>query len=154
MNAFSKSRVALLWFLFFPVTPSVMAQQATRLEPENNSPSACTVAPCESEIQTQCCAKKSSLPSIGLPMPLEARSRIVTFGPGVEREGSSNKATGIGLAIGAGTGFGLGLWAGLAWFDDATNSDQKVWGTAVAFTVAGGLIGALVGASLGGDDES
>lgn len=70
------------------------------------------------------------------------------------KESSRLLPIGMGLGVGAGAGFGLGLWAGLAWFDDATNSDQKVWGTAIGFSIAGGVIGVLVGRSVGGDNGS
>jgi hypothetical protein len=46
----------------------------------------------------------------------------------------------IGLVAGAGGGFTLGLFAGLAAFDDAINSDRKVW-TAALLSAAGGAVG-------------
>jgi hypothetical protein len=46
--------------------------------------------------------------------------------------------------IGAGAGFGVGLVAGLDVFDDAINSDRKVWTTAIASAAAGGAIAYLL----------
>lgn len=46
--------------------------------------------------------------------------------------------------VGAGAGFGLGVWAGLTAFDDAINSDRKVWTTAIVSAAVGGVIGFLV----------
>jgi hypothetical protein len=48
-------------------------------------------------------------------------------------------------AAGAGAGFGLGLYAGLRAFDDAVNSDRKVWTAAIVAGAAGALVGYLVG---------
>lgn len=46
---------------------------------------------------------------------------------------------------GAGTGFGVGLWAGLSAFDDAINSDRKVWTSAVIGAAVGALGGYFIG---------
>jgi hypothetical protein len=48
------------------------------------------------------------------------------------------------VAVGAGGGFGLGLYLGLHFFDDAINSDRKVWTTAIIGAVAGGIIGHFI----------
>ena len=47
--------------------------------------------------------------------------------------------------VGAGAGFGVGLTTGLAAFDDAIDSDRKVWTTAIVGAAVGGTIGYLVG---------
>ncbi len=47
-------------------------------------------------------------------------------------------------SIGAGAGFGLGLFAGLTAFDDAINSDRKVWTSAIVGAAAGGTLGYLI----------
>lgn len=47
-------------------------------------------------------------------------------------------------AVGAGAGFGVGLWAGLTAFDDAINSDRKVWTSAIVGAVAGGTLSYLL----------
>ena len=59
--------------------------------------------------------------------PVEARSRA--------------GRTGLWTAVGAGAGFGIGMLIGLTAFDDAINSDRKVWTTAVAGAAAGGALG-------------
>ena len=46
--------------------------------------------------------------------------------------------------VGAGAGFGCGLLIGLTAFDDAIESERKIWTTALASGAAGGAIGYLV----------
>lgn len=46
---------------------------------------------------------------------------------------------------GAGAGFGVGLWAGLSAFDDAVNSDRKVWTSAIVGAGVGAVAGYLIG---------
>ena len=53
-------------------------------------------------------------------------------------------ATVTWTAIGAGAGFGIGLWAGLTAFDDAINSDRKVWTSALVGAAIGSLSGYLI----------
>jgi hypothetical protein len=55
----------------------------------------------------------------------------------------SRKAVVIGALIGAGAGFGLGVMAGIAAFDDAINSDRKVWTTAWAMAAGGAVAGGV-----------
>ena len=62
--------------------------------------------------------------------PLEARAR--------------HGRTGVWTAVGAGAGFGLGLLVGLSAFDDAINSERKIWTTAAAGAAAGGALGYFV----------
>ena len=50
----------------------------------------------------------------------------------------------VWTVVGAGAGFGLGVWAGLTKFDDAINSDRKVWTTAIVSAAAGGVLGFLI----------
>ena len=50
-------------------------------------------------------------------------------------------------AVGAGAGFGAGLVAGLGMFDDAVNSDRKIWTTAVVSAAAGGVVAFLLSRS-------
>ena len=45
---------------------------------------------------------------------------------------------------GAGAGFGIGLWAGLSAFDDAVNSDRKVWTSAIVGAGVGAVAGYLI----------
>jgi hypothetical protein len=53
------------------------------------------------------------------------------------------------IAIGAAVGFGAGLLIGLNAFDDAIDSDRKVWTTAIAAAAAGGVAGGLLSRSAG-----
>jgi len=57
-------------------------------------------------------------------------------------------ATVTWTVIGAGAGFGIGLWAGLTAFDDAINSDRKVWTSALVGAAIGGLGGDLISKAL------
>lgn len=51
------------------------------------------------------------------------------------------------IVSGAGAGFGVGLWAGLSAFDDAVNSDRKVWTSAIVGAGVGAVAGYLIGRS-------
>lgn len=53
------------------------------------------------------------------------------------------------IAIGAGAGFAAGLFIGLNAFDDAVDSDRKVWTTAIMAAAAGGVAGGLLSRSFG-----
>ena len=53
--------------------------------------------------------------------------------------------TALWTAVGAAAGFGVGVWAGLHAFDDAIDSDRKVWTTAILSAAAGGVAGLLIG---------
>jgi hypothetical protein len=46
---------------------------------------------------------------------------------------------------GGSVGFGVGLWAGLTAFDDAVDSDRKVWTTAIVGAGVGAVAGYLIG---------
>lgn len=54
------------------------------------------------------------------------------------------------ILAGAGAGFGAGLLFGLNRFDDAIDSDRKVWTSALVGAAAGGLAGALIGKAASG----
>ena len=45
----------------------------------------------------------------------------------------------------AGAGFAAGTYVGFSAFDEAINSDQKIWTTAAIFSVGGGIAGWLIG---------
>jgi hypothetical protein len=51
--------------------------------------------------------------------------------------------------IGAAAGFGAGVYFGLNQFDDAVNSDRKVWISALAGAAAGGVTGNLLSRNVG-----
>jgi hypothetical protein len=62
--------------------------------------------------------------------------------------GESHKYRTILTLAGGGGGFAIGLFAGLAVFDDATNSDRKVWTTAILAGIGGSIGGYFLGRSL------
>ena len=45
------------------------------------------------------------------------------------------------IPVGAAAGFGAGLLVGFAAFDEAINSEQKIWTTAILMSIGGGLGG-------------
>jgi hypothetical protein len=47
------------------------------------------------------------------------------------------------IAVGAAAGFAVGLWLGFQRFDQAINSDQKIWTSAAVGAAAGGIGGWL-----------
>jgi Na+/H+ antiporter NhaA len=61
-----------------------------------------------------------------------------------QQPSGSGGRTVLWTSVGAGTGFGLGLFAGLTAFDDAINSDRKVWTSAIVGAAAGGTLGYLI----------
>ena len=72
---------------------------------------------------------------------------------GSRASNSSNSSAGrrVGWAlVGAAAGFGLGAWYGLHKFDDAVNSDRKVWTSAIVGAVVGGVTVALVSRNIRG----
>jgi hypothetical protein len=70
------------------------------------------------------------------------------FGQQPAGKTESSKFRAILTTGGAGGGFALGLAGGLAAFDDAINSDRKVWTTAILAGIAGGVGGYFLGRSL------
>jgi hypothetical protein len=61
----------------------------------------------------------------------------------------SNTKRVVWTLVGIGAGFGAGLFLGLNAFDDAINSDRKVWTSALVGAAAGGLAGNLLSRNLG-----
>ena len=51
--------------------------------------------------------------------------------------------------VGIGAGFAAGSFIGLSAFDDAINSDRKVWTSAIVGAAAGGLAGGLISRNVG-----
>lgn len=80
-----------------------------------------------------------------LAMSLAAVLAIGATAQAQSRPSSSSAGTAVWTITGAGAGFGIGLWAGLTRFDDAINSDRKVWTTAIVGAAAGALGGYLIG---------
>ena len=56
-----------------------------------------------------------------------------------------SRARVLWTVAGGSAGFGFGLWAGLTAFDDALNSDRKVWTSAVVGAGIGAVAGYLIG---------
>ncbi len=54
----------------------------------------------------------------------------------------------VGTVAGGAGGFLLGLGIGLSAYDDAINSDQKVWTAAIVAAVAGGVGGYFAGRAI------
>ena len=72
---------------------------------------------------------------------------LMTAAPTAHAQTRSGGRTALWTIVGAGAGFGLGLFLGLNAFDDAVNSDRKVWTSALVGAAAGGTVGFLVGRS-------
>ena len=69
---------------------------------------------------------------------------MIVFGSaGVARAQSRTEV--LWTVSGGGVGFGVGLWAGLTAFDDAVNSDRKVWTSAIVGAGVGAVAGYLIG---------
>jgi hypothetical protein len=64
------------------------------------------------------------------------------------KSGESHKYRTIFTLAGGGGGFAVGAFAGLAAFDDAINSDRKVWTTAALSAVGGAVGGYFLGRAL------
>ena len=68
--------------------------------------------------------------------------------PAPARSSSTGKRVAWTL-VGAAGGFAAGLFIGLNRFDDAINSDRKVWTSALVGAAAGGVAGALLSRNVG-----
>ena len=67
---------------------------------------------------------------------------------GVSKVVESHRYRTILTIAGGGGGFAVGTFVGLAAFDDATNSDGKVWTTAALSGVGGAVAGYFIGRAL------
>jgi hypothetical protein len=72
---------------------------------------------------------------------------LVAGAPTAHAQTRSGGRTTLWTIVGAGAGFGLGLALGLHAFDDAVNSDRKVWTSALVGAAAGGTLGYVIGRS-------
>jgi membrane associated rhomboid family serine protease len=72
-----------------------------------------------------------------------------TTGRSAPAKASPSSKRVIWTLVGIGAGFGAGLFIGLNAFDDAVNSDQKVWTSALVGAAAGGLAGGLLSRNVG-----
>ena len=80
---------------------------------------------------------------LSLALALLAGSAL--FSPALAQQPSGRGGrTALWTAVGAGSGFGIGLFAGLTAFDDAINSDRKVWTSAIVGAAAGGTLAYLL----------
>ena len=75
--------------------------------------------------------------TLGVVQSVPAQSRMQSQ----RRPGTTARSTAVWTSVGTAAGFGAGLYIGLAVFDDARNSDRKVWTSAAV----GGGVGALAG---------
>jgi hypothetical protein len=87
------------------------------------------------------------LVSLMAAAPVAADSSRTESAP-TARTGSGGKRV-LWTVVGAAAGFGAGVFLGLAKFDDAINSDRKVWTTALLSAAAGGIAGNLLSRDVG-----
>lgn len=71
-----------------------------------------------------------------------ASAQITGAQPAARESSTARKV--VWIALGAAAGFGAGAWFGLHKFDDAVNSDRKVWTSAIAGAIAGGVAGGFL----------
>jgi hypothetical protein len=76
---------------------------------------------------------------IQLCVPVGTWAQTSTSTPPPQRSSTTKRV--VWTIIGAGIGFGAGVMFGLNRFDDAINSDRKVWISAIVGAVAGGIAG-------------
>lgn len=74
-----------------------------------------------------------------LLIPAPARAQAAPASQASHRASATKRI--IWTVIGAGAGFAAGLFFGLDRFDDAVNSDRKVWISAIVGAVAGAVAG-------------
>jgi hypothetical protein len=80
-------------------------------------------------------------------VPVSADTRSPA--PASRTAASSSTKRVLWTLVGIGAGFGAGVFIGLHAFDDAINSDRKVWTSAIVGAAAGGLAGGLLSRNVG-----
>ena len=88
---------------------------------------------------------RRTVTTVMLLLALAGNSIAYAEEPARNSQGGGGGGTALWTALGAGGGFGIGLWAGLTAFDDAIDSDRKVWTSAIVGAAVGGVIGYLIG---------
>jgi hypothetical protein len=86
---------------------------------------------------------------LGVAVPAAADEGIKAPAPPSKSRANSGSKRALWTIVGIGAGFGAGLLVGLHAFDDAIDSDRKVWMTALAGAAAGGVAGNLLGKNIG-----
>lgn len=76
------------------------------------------------------------------------------MGAELDTQGAPRRKHWLGILIGAGAGFGAGTVIGFAAFDEAINSEQKVYTSMAAGTLIGAITGYFISRTLGREDES
>lgn len=84
--------------------------------------------------------------ALGSAFGQQGQSQNPTQNPPPRKESSKYRI--ILTAAGAGGGFTLGVFAGIAAYDDAVNSDRKVWTLALVSAAAGGVGGYFLGRAI------
>jgi hypothetical protein len=69
---------------------------------------------------------------------------VMAGAPAAHAQPRTGARTALWTIVGAGAGFGLGVCLGLNAFDDAVDSDRKVWTSALVGAAAGGTLGYLI----------
>jgi hypothetical protein len=86
---------------------------------------------------------------LGVAVPVAADEGTRAPAPASTSRAGSGSKRALWTIVGIGAGFAAGLLVGLHAFDDAIDSDQKVWMTAIAGAAAGGIAGNLIAKNVG-----
>jgi hypothetical protein len=86
---------------------------------------------------------------LGGAVPAAAGDDTKAAAPPPKARASSGSKRALWTMVGIGAGFGAGLLVGLHAFDDAIDSDRKVWMSALAGAAAGGVAGNLLSKNIG-----
>jgi len=161
MKAFSKSRVALLWITFLSLTPSIIAQETTRLEQERIRVTwtPVTTVALQQGIQFQPISVVGTFESLTADSLTFRSEKTNQFNAvavqeisrlEISRRGSKARS---GFFWGVGIGAAFGLIAGAACAGDdffACSGGEVILGTLV-FAGLGGGIGAGIGVVMSGE---